>query len=97
MTTTQSPPVAHRCLTRRSVAKTDRATEIKPGPAPLKKIDLHLSILAAEREPGVTFSQGEIARFCGCSPQNIARLEKSAMERLKRHPAAALLKEFLTA
>jgi transcriptional regulator len=58
-------------------------------------IDAELAMLLARTPRGVTLSQGEIARACGCSKAYIYLLEKSAMKKLRSALARRRLQEFI--
>jgi len=64
-------------------------------------VDLGIAISGALLKPGQTRTQTEIAAFAGCSKQNIEKLEKRALRKLRhlilfRPDLKAILSELFT-
>ena len=51
---------------------------------PSKRIDLALTTMAAEREPGRCYSYTEIAEACGCDSLTVKHIEAKALVKLRR-------------
>ena len=49
-----------------------------------KKIDLHLAVLCAVKQPDETLTCADIAEICECSVQLISRIQIEALAKLKR-------------
>jgi hypothetical protein len=47
------------------------------------KINVALAAMAAQAEPGRSYSCGEISRACGCSAGLISQIELSALGKLR--------------
>lgn len=57
------------------------------------EIDVGLDALCRHAKRGQTLTSKEIAEVCGCSFQNIGRIEQTAIAKLRRN---RLLKEWAT-
>jgi hypothetical protein len=52
--------------------------------AKTERIDLGLALLRAAAPPRVSFSQEDIAAWCGCTPAMIGSIEARALRRLRQ-------------
>jgi hypothetical protein len=70
-----------------------------PTLAKRAEIDLGLAVLAVLRPAGVLYSRREIGAVCGCCHQNISRIEKKALRKVReklRRSLGLTWHEFLT-
>lgn len=68
---------------RDTIAAVDPEKKLRFVERRAKRIDLGIAISGATLEPGESRTLRDIADFCGCSHQAIARIEKNAIRKVK--------------
>lgn len=54
------------------------------GSARAERTELGLALLSLAGKPGIEYSCGEIAAWCGCTEEAIRKIESRALEKLQR-------------